>query len=150
MTPAPGAEVRELRVARVRGHARRLFWSALVLVAVAGAVGYFTGNLPAPSRTGCCGAAGLVVLLLVIIPFLRWFAHLHRDDAPRRRAVGRLRPRAHQIGTPAATRSRAARSDPADVGAGTLTLSNGVDAPLRMVDVPSVRLCTKRSPTRSR
>jgi hypothetical protein len=26
------------------------------------------------------------------------------------------------------------------VGAGTLTLSNGVDAPLRMVDIPSVRL----------
>jgi hypothetical protein len=48
MTPAPGAEVRELRVARVRGHARRLFWSAVVLVAVSGAVGYFTGNLPAP------------------------------------------------------------------------------------------------------
>ena len=48
LTPAPGAEPRELRIARVRPHARRLFWSALVLIVVAGAVGYFTGNLPAP------------------------------------------------------------------------------------------------------
>ena len=48
LTPAPGAEPRELRIARVRPHARRLFWSALVLIVVAGAVGYFSGNLPAP------------------------------------------------------------------------------------------------------
>ena len=49
LTPAPGAPTPELLVARFRPHARRLAWSALVLIAVAAACGYFYGNLPMPT-----------------------------------------------------------------------------------------------------
>ena len=67
--PAPGAATPELRIARVRPHARRLFWSALVLVAAAAAVGYFTDNLPEPFEDWMLWAvAGAVVLLRVGLP----------------------------------------------------------------------------------
>src|SRR6185312_5510297 len=78
LTPAPGAPTPELRVARFRTHARRLFWSALVLVAVAGAVGYFYGNLPAPFENWMLlTAAAVVVFLLVLLPFLAWWSHVY-------------------------------------------------------------------------
>jgi len=78
LAPAPGAAAPELRIARVRGHARRLFWSALVLVAVAGACGYLYGNLPAPFEDWMLlAAAGAVVLLLVLLPYLVWLSRTY-------------------------------------------------------------------------
>ena len=78
LTPAPGAPTPELLVARFRGHARRLTWSAVVLVAVAGACGYFYGNLPAPFENWMLlAAAAGIVLLLVLLPFLAWWAHVY-------------------------------------------------------------------------
>ncbi len=146
LTPAPGVESRELRIARVRPHARRLFWSALVLIVVAGAVGYFTGNLPAPLDETpdwvLWLVAGVVVLLLVVIPYLRWLAHTYTVTT--RRVIARsglLRRTRTEIGH-ARGYTIAERRGPIHRlwGAGTLTLSNGVDAPLRLVDIPSVRL----------
>jgi membrane protein DedA with SNARE-associated domain len=47
-----------------------------VLIAVAGATGYFTGNLPEPLQDWMLWvAAGLVVVLLVVIPYVRWWTH---------------------------------------------------------------------------
>ncbi len=146
LTPAPGVESRELRIARVRPHARRLFWSALVLIVVAGAVGYFTGNLPAPLDETpdwvLWLVAGVVVLLLAVIPYLRWLAHTYTVTT--RRVIARsglLRRTRTEIGH-ARGYTIAERRGPIQRlwGAGTLTLSNGVDAPLRLVDIPSVRL----------
>ncbi|MCM1951411.1 PH domain-containing protein, partial [Streptomyces sp. G2] len=78
LTPAPGAPTPELLVAKFRGHARRLFWSALVLIAVAGACGYFYGNLPAGLDDWMLlTAAGAAVLLLVVLPFLSWWGHVY-------------------------------------------------------------------------
>ena len=78
MTPAPGAPTPELGVARFRAHARRLSWSALVLIAVAGAVGYFYGNLPAPFENWMLlAAASVIVLFLVLLPFLAWWSHVY-------------------------------------------------------------------------
>lgn len=143
ITPAPGAPTPELRVARFRGHARRLTWSALVLVAVAGAVGFFYGNLPAPLQNWMLlAAAAAVTLLLVLIPFLVWWSHVYTITT--RRVIERR-------GVLSVTRGELAhvrgytiqmRRGPLQRlwGAGTLTLSNGVDAPLRLVNVPSVEL----------
>jgi hypothetical protein len=113
--PAPGAPAPERRVARVRAHARRLFWSALVLIAVAGATGYFTGNLPEPLQDWMLwAAAGLVVALLVVIPYVRWWTHTYTVTTRRvveqsgvfgRRRRGAARPRLHHRG---ASRSAAA------------------------------------------
>ena len=143
LTPAPGAPTPELLVARFRGHARRLFWSALVLIAVAAACGYLYGHLPAPFEDWMLlTAAGTVVLLLVVIPFLRWFAHVYTITtrrvierrgvfAPRRRELAHVRGYTIKVHRGPIQRMW---------GAGTLTLSNGVDQPLRLANIPSVEL----------
>lgn len=141
--PAPGAPTPELRVARFRGHARRLTWSALVLIAVAGACGYFYGNLPAPIQNWMLlTAAAVVVLLLVLLPFLSWWSHVYTITTRRvlERSgifVARTRELAHVRGYTIQVRRGILQRM---WGAGTLTLSNGVEPPLRLRDVPSVGL----------
>ncbi|WP_438353569.1 PH domain-containing protein [Microbacterium sp. CJ88] len=141
--PAPGAPTPELRVARIRTHAGRLFWSALVLIAVAGAVGFFSGNLPDPFQDWMLwAAAGAVVLLLVVIPFLVWWGHVFTITTRRvieRSGVFATRRRelTHVRGyTITVRRGILQRMS----GAGTLVLADGVDAPLRMARIPSVEL----------
>ncbi|MFD4959981.1 PH domain-containing protein [Microbacterium sp. NPDC058389] len=143
LTPAPGAPTPELLVAKFRGHARRLFWSALVLIAVAGACGYFYGNLPAGFHDWMLLAvAGAVVLLLVLLPFLAWWGHVYTITTRRvleRRGVFSVRRRelAHVRGyTLKVKRGLLQRM----WGAGTITLNNGIDEPLRLANIPSVEL----------
>ncbi|BDV30022.1 PH domain-containing protein [Microbacterium terricola] len=143
LTPAFGVPTPELRVARFRGHARRLLWSALVLIAVAGATGYLYGNLPDPFEDWMLlAAAGAVVLLLVVLPFLAWWAHTYTITTRRviersgwfgahRRELSHVRGYTIQV-----------RRGPLQRlwRAGTLTLANGVDEPIRMRNIPSVLL----------
>jgi len=143
LTPASGAAAPELRLVRLRRHARRLVWSALVLVAVAGAVGYFTGNLPAPFEDWMLwAAAGAVVLVLVVLPYLRWLAHTYTVTTRRVIEQTGLVGRARREVTHARGYTISEKRGPVQRlwGAGTLSLSNGVDAPVRLVDIPSVRL----------
>lgn len=73
MMPPPGAPVEERLIARFRGHARRLLWSAVLLVVVCGATGYLYGNLPAPFEDWMLLAGGaLLVVVGVILPYLIW------------------------------------------------------------------------------
>ncbi len=139
----PGAPTPELRVARFRGHARRLTWSALVLVAVAGALGYFYGNLPAPFENWMLlTAAAVVVLFLVLLPYLSWWSHVYTITT--RRVLERWgifgvhrRELSHVRGYTVQERRGLLQRM---WGAGTLVLSNGVDQPLRLANVPSVAL----------
>ncbi|MDZ8201553.1 PH domain-containing protein [Microbacterium sp. SSW1-59] len=143
LVPAPGAPTPELRIARVRPHARRLFWSVLVLLAVAGAVGYFYGNLPAPFENWMLlTAAAVIVFLLVLLPFLAWWSRTyvittrrvierHGVFVRRRRELSHVR--GYSIGVRRGVLQRM-------WGAGTLTLSNGVDEPLRLRNIPHVAL----------
>lgn len=138
-----GAPTPELRVARFRRHARRLVWSALVLVAVAGAVGYFYGNLPAPFENWMLlTGAAVVVLFLVLLPFLSWWSHVYTITT--RRVLERWgifgvhrRELSHVRGYTVQERRGLLQRM---WGAGTLVLSNGVDQPLRLADIPSVAL----------
>jgi membrane protein YdbS with pleckstrin-like domain len=142
-TPAPGVPTPELRVARFRGHARRLFWSALVVVAVAGAVGYFYGNLPAPFENWMLlTAAGVLLFFLALWPFLAWWARtwtittkrvIERSGvfAPRRRELTHVRGYSIQLSRGPIQRVWRA---------GTLVLSNGVDEPMRLANIPSADL----------
>lgn len=142
-TPAPGAPAPELKVARVRPRARWLFWSALVVVAVSGATGYFYGNLPAPFEDWMLlTAAALVVLMLAVIPFAAWWSRVYTITTRRvieRAGVFRRRRRelAHVRGYTVQVRrgllQRMWRT-------GTLVLSDGVDAPLRLRNIPDVQL----------
>ncbi len=141
--PAPGVAAPELRIARLRTHARRLFWSAIVLIAVAGAVGFFLGNLPAPFQDWMLWAAAAVILLfLVVLPFLQWWAHtftvttrrvIERSGLFGQRQRELLHVRGYTIGVRRGILQRM-------WGAGTLTLSNGVDAPMVLANIPSAEL----------
>lgn len=141
--PPPGAPAEELLIARFRAHARRLFWSALVLIGVFGATAYFYGNLEAPFEDWMLlGAAGLAVLLLVVVPWIVWYSRTvtittrrvivsHGIGARQRREMSHAR--GYTIGVRRGPLQRL-------WGSGTITLSNGVDAPLRLTNVPDVTL----------
>jgi membrane protein YdbS with pleckstrin-like domain len=142
-TPAPGAAAPELVIARIHRHARRLFWPAIVLIAAAGATGYFSGNLPEPFEDWMLwAAAALVVLLLVVLPYLRWLSHtytvttrrvIERSGLVHRRRTDISHARGYTISERRGPLQRM-------WGSGTLTLANGVDQPVRLVDIPFVRL----------
>lgn len=143
MAPAPGAPTPELLVARFRGHARRLTWSALVLIVVAGVCGYFYGNLPAPFQNWMLlTAAAIVVFLLVVLPFASWWAHVYTITTRRvMERSGVLVARRHELAHVRGYSIQVRRGPIQRMwGAGTLTLSNGVEAPLRLSDVPSAGL----------
>ena len=129
--PPPGAPAEERLIARFHPHARHLFWSALVLVVVAGATGYLTKNLPKPFADWMLwAAAGAIVLRRYTITTRRVIV---RDGIGSRRSTEMSHARGYTI---TVRRGPLQRS----VGAGTILLSNGVDAPLRLRDVPNVVL----------
>lgn len=133
----------EYLIARFRSHARRLFWSALVLVATAGAVGYFLGNLPEGfSDWMLLAAAAAVVLLLVLIPFIVWFSRSYIVTTQRVIV-------SHGVGARNRTELSHARGYAISVrrglvqrlwGAGTITLDDGHGTAVQLRDVPSVSL----------
>ncbi|WP_447912449.1 PH domain-containing protein [Microbacterium phyllosphaerae] len=141
--PPPGVPTEELLIARFRAHARRLFWSALVLIAAFGATAYFYDNLPSPFENWMLLAgAGVLVLLLVVVPYVVWYSRSvtvttrrvivnHGIGARNRQEMSHAR--GYTIGVRRGVLQRM-------WGVGTITLSNGVDAPLRLANVPNVTL----------
>lgn len=132
-----------MSVARFRPHARRLFWSSLVLIAVAGAVGFFYGNLPAPFENWMLlTAAAVAVLLLVVVPWATWWAHTYTITT--RRVIersGLLRTRRTELPHMRGYTIQIRRGPLQRMwGGGTLVLSNGVDAPMRLRNVPNAEL----------
>lgn len=142
-TPAPGASAPELRVARMRGHARRLFWSALALIAIVGVTGFFFGRLPAPFENWMLlSASAVAIFVLVLLPFLVWWSRVYTITTRRvieRRGVFAVRRRelSHVRGYTIEVRRGLLQRL---WGAGTLTLSNGVDEPMRLSNIPNVGL----------
>lgn len=143
MMPPPGAQSEEFLIARFRSHARRLTWSALVLIATFGATAYFYDNLPEPFENWMLlSAAGAVVVFLVLVPFGVWYSR--STTVTTRRVI------VHQgIGARQRREMSHARGYTISVrrgplqrlwGTGTITLSNGVDTPLRLANIPSVTL----------
>lgn len=141
--PAPGTPSEELLIARFRSHARGLFWSAVVLIGTFGATAYFYGNLPAGFEDWMLlTAAGLLVIVAVVIPYVHWYSRsttvttrrviVHHGVGARRR---------HEM-SHARGYTIAVRRGPLQRlwGSGTISLSNGVDTPLRLSNVPNVTL----------
>lgn len=147
VTPAPGASSEELRVATVRSHGRRLILPVVVLIAVAGATGYFTGNLPEAISSWAqdwmlWAAAALIVLLLVVVPWVRWLTHTYTITTRRVVEESGVLSRDRRQVAHARGYAITERRGPVQrmLGSGTLILASGADDPLRMVDVPWVRL----------
>ncbi len=141
--PVPGATSPELRIARVRSHARTLVWPVIVLVAVAAAVGFFTGNLPAPLRDWMLWlVAGVVVVFLVLVPWLRWLARTYTITTRRVIAQEGLVRRVRRELTHTRGYTITERRGPVQRlwGAGTLILAGGVDHPMEVKNIPGVSL----------
>lgn len=141
--PAPGMSTPELLIAKVRGRRPVLLLSALVLIAVAGVAGFFYDNLPEPYENWMLlSAAALVIFLLVFLPYLAWRARVYTITTRRviessglfrrtRRELSHVRGYSVQL-----------RRGPIQrlVGSGTLVLSNGLEAPMRIARVPHAPL----------
>ena len=141
--PPPGTPSEELLIARFRSHARRLFWSALVLIATFGATAYFYGNLPAGFEDWMLlAAAGVLVVVAVVVPFIVWYSRSTTVTTRRVIANHGIGARRRHEMSHARGYTIAVRRGPLQRlwGAGTITLSNGVDTPLRLSNVPNVTL----------
>ena len=141
--PPPGTPSEELLIARFRSHARRLFWSAVVLIATFGATGYFFGNLPEGFEDWMLlAAAGALVLFAVVLPFVIWYSRT--TTVTTRRVIARqgLGARSRHEMSHARGYTIAVRRGPLQRlwGSGTNVLANGVVAPLRLANVPIVTL----------
>lgn len=74
-TAAQPAQPPERVIARLRSNARRLFWPSLVLIAVAGAVGYLAGQVEQVWEVVLLwSAAAALVLLLFLLPLAAWLS----------------------------------------------------------------------------
>jgi len=143
LMPPPGAPVKELLIARTRSQPGGLLVSALILIATAAAVGYFTGNLPSGFENWWLWIAGAaVVLLLVVIPWFQWLSKRYTITTRRVIVASGMFARQRTEMTHARGYTVQVRRGPLQRlrGTGTLTLSNGVDAPIRLINVPSVHL----------
>lgn len=110
-----------------------------MLIGVSGATAYFYDNLPAPFENWMLlTAAGAVVLLLVVLPYVAWLSRSWTITTRRviersgffgssTREISHVRGYAIQMRRGILQRLW---------GAGTLTLSNGVEPPLRLKNVP--------------
>lgn len=73
--PAVPAGPPERVVARLRPHARVLFWPAVFLIASCGGFGYFSERFNADwARYAVLLAAVLLVLLLFLLPYFAWLS----------------------------------------------------------------------------
>jgi membrane protein YdbS with pleckstrin-like domain len=133
-------------VARLRPHARALFWPTLLLLAVCGASGYFYGNLPEQWQNAAVlpGAAFLIVLLW-LLPLVFWLNR--RYTITTRRIIFRhgffVRTRQemlHSRGYDVTVRKTWLQSA---FGSGDVRINSELEHPLVLKDVPNVDLVQK-------
>jgi uncharacterized membrane protein YdbT with pleckstrin-like domain len=105
--------------------------------------GYFFDNLPAGMENWMLlAAAAVVVLLLVVLPYAVWWSRSYTLTTQRiieRRGLVRVQRRelTHVRGYAVHLRRGLIQRI---WGAGTLTLSDGVDDPMKLVNIPNVDL----------
>ena len=62
-------------MATLRPHVRGLVWPSILLLAIAGATGFFAGTLPEEwMNLAVLAAAGILVVVGCIVPWLRWMS----------------------------------------------------------------------------
>ncbi len=130
-------------IARLRPHARVLFWPSMVLVAAVGAMAYFYGSFSEPWLNVAVLAGGLLIIFLLwLLPLVAWLAK--RYIITTRRIVLRsgffIRVRQellHSRGYDVTVRKTGLQSL---FGSGDVLIHTGLERPVLMRDVPSADL----------
>lgn len=138
-----GEPAREEVIARLRPHARVLFWPSLALIVVSGLGGWFNGRLPERWQNDAVLIAALaLILLLFAIPLLAWLGR-HYTITTRRIIIRRglfVRTRQelmHTRGYDLTVRKNSAQSL---FGSGDVLINSGLDRPVVLWDVPTADL----------
>lgn len=143
----PSGYARESRpekiVARLRPHVRVLAWPTLLLFALAGATGYFYGNMPEPWQNPAVLAGAIVLAVLGwLLPLVLWLTK--RYTITTRRIIFRhglfVRTRQellHSRGYDVSVRQNWLQ---AAFHSGTVLINSGMEHPLVVKDVPNVDL----------
>lgn len=136
---ATRAQPPERVIARLRPHARRLFWPALVLVAACAVVGYFGGQLPESwENILVFVGTAFAVVLLSLLPLVMWLGR--RYVITTRRIIVRegffvrirqelMHSRGYDVSVKRNWMQSAFRS-------GDVRINSGLDQPLVLKDVP--------------
>jgi membrane protein YdbS with pleckstrin-like domain len=138
-----GAQDGERVVARLRPHARVLFWPSIVLIGSVGAMAYFYGSFNETWENVAVLAAGfLLILLLWLLPLLSWLGK--RYTLTTRRMILRhgffVRVRQellHSRGYDVTVRQNGLQSM---FGSGNVLVNTGLEQPVVLRDVPSAVL----------
>lgn len=130
-------------VARLRPHARVLIWPTLLLFALAGATGYFYGNMPEPWQNPAVLAGAIALAVLGwLLPLAVWLTK--RYTITTRRIIFRhgffVRTRQellHSRGYDVSVRQNWLQ---AGFHSGSVLINSGLEHPLVLKDVPNVDL----------
>ncbi|WP_353988436.1 PH domain-containing protein [Ruicaihuangia caeni] len=78
MSQQPVTREPEVVIARLRPHARAMFWPTIALIAICAATGYFIGKFPEPwSPWIVLAGAALLAVLLWVLPYFAWLARYY-------------------------------------------------------------------------
>ena len=143
MSGGTGEVAPEAIVARLRPHARALFWPSVALVVIAGATAYFAGTF----RQGwlnwlVLAASGLLVILLFLVPLLAWLGRSYtittRRIVLRRGLLVRTRQELlHSRGYDVTVRKAGLQLV---FGSGDVLINTGLERPVMLRDVPGADL----------
>jgi uncharacterized membrane protein YdbT with pleckstrin-like domain len=130
-------------VARLRPHARALFWPCLALIAAAFGTAYLSGRFPESWQNMAVLAGGaLVALLLWLLPLLAWLGRRYvittRRIVLRRGFFVRVRQELlHSRGYDITVRKNAMQSM---FGSGDVRINTGLEHPVVLRDAPKADL----------
>lgn len=138
-----GSLAREVVVARLRPHARALFWPTALLAADAGALGFVSGLLTEPWQViAGLGVAAVIALVGWLLPLCGWLARNYtittRRIVLRSGIFVRLRQELlHSRGHDVTVRKTALQTL---LGSGDVEVNTGLDRPVVLRDVPAADL----------
>jgi uncharacterized membrane protein YdbT with pleckstrin-like domain len=138
-----GEQSGERVIARLRPHARALFWPSIVLIGAVGTMAYFYGSFVDTWQNLAVLAGGLLLIFLLwLLPLLSWLGK--RYIITTRRIVLRsgffVRVRQellHSRGYDVTVRKTGLQSL---FGSGDVLINTGLENPVRLRDVPSADL----------